>query len=262
MKKLMIILQLMSLFLLLDSCQEYEMVQYGEGGEINFMGDYYRGTNKKGPSWSDDVTYLKYEKNFGINKLGDSLLVDTLLIGVKIMGVVADHDRKVVFKVNAPKENALEVIFPEEYYVPADTGRAAFKVLVKRPALHDVAHTADLTFDYTLSDFKAGTLERQIFTLKAEDKVSLELWGATEEEWEGFYGMIFGDYSNTKARFVITAFGCVSLSEWAETNEFYEVLGGNMLYELLEEYKADTSNPPLIDENTGEWIEFPNLFEM
>lgn len=262
MKKLMIILQLLPLFALLQSCQEYDMVQYGEGEEINFMGDYYRGTNKKGPHWVDEVKYLDYEKNFGINKQGDSLWVDTLLIGVKIMGVAADHPRKIVFKVNPPKENALEVILPEECYMPADTGMASFKILVKRPATHNATYTTDLTFDYDHSDFRAGTAERQIFKLKAMDKVTMELWGTTEEEWMDYYGMFFGDYSDTKARFIITKFGCLSLSEWTMTNQFMEVVYGNLLYSLLEEYKADPSNSPLIDENTGEWIEFPDLSEM
>ena len=72
-----------SIFLILAlaiySCQEYEMVQYGTGQQINFMGDYYLGQNKE-PYWEDDTAYLHYEVNFGINPLGDSLRVDTVLI--------------------------------------------------------------------------------------------------------------------------------------------------------------------------------------
>ena len=45
-------------------------------------------------------------------------------------------------------------------------------------------------------------------------------------------------------------------------DSFFEALMGNVLYESLEEYKADPANPPLLDENTGEWIEFPDLSEM
>lgn len=43
MKSLVITLQVLIMFLFLQSCEKYEMVQYGEGNEINFMADYYLG---------------------------------------------------------------------------------------------------------------------------------------------------------------------------------------------------------------------------
>ena len=62
---------------------------------------------------------------------------------------------------------------------------------------------------------------------------------------------------------MITMLGCVSFMDWYYNEDsFFEALMGNVLYESLEEYKADSSNPPLLDENTGEWIEFPDLSEM
>ena len=109
MKKIGIVIFLMLALAVLYSCQEYEMVQYGAGQQINFMGDYYLGQNKE-PYWEDDTAYLHYEVNFGINPLGDSLRVDTVLIGVKISGAMVDYPRKVVFKTDAPDENALEVL--------------------------------------------------------------------------------------------------------------------------------------------------------
>ena len=260
MKKIIYVIVVSWVTLFWQACEKYEMVQYGEGGEINFMGDYYRGQKTK-PWWVDEVQYLNYEKNFGLNTLGDSLIFDTLQIGVKVMGIPVNHPRKVVFTTRAPKQHALEVIFPEEYYVPADTGVAVFKVLVKRPAERNAVYTADLVFDYARSDFKAGTDERQVFPLKARDEVTMELWGITEEEWE-YYGIFFGDYSETKARFLITAFGCVSFNDWTMEDEFMDIVFGNTLYDMLEEYKSDPSNPPLIDEHTGEWIEFPDLSEI
>ena len=250
--------------LLYCSCKEYEMVDYGEGGEINFMGDYYRGQRAK-PWWVDEVKYLNYEKNFGINLMGDSLKVDTLVLGVKIMGTTTPYDRKVVLTVNPPAKHALEVIFPEEYIVPADTGMATFKVLVKRPPVHDTVYTTEVVFDYEHSDFKRGTEERQAFKLEARDVVSMELWKVTEEEW--YVGddytpfMLLGDYSNTKTRFIITLLNCPDFSKWYDSDEFWEALMSNLLYDALEEYKSNAGNPPLLDENTGEWIEFPNMYE-
>ena len=68
--------------------------------------------------------------------------------------------------------------------------------------------------------------------------------------------MYFGDYSETKARYLITKYGGTSLNEWMMTNQFYE------FYTDLEAYKADPANRPLIDENTGEWIEIPDISEL
>lgn len=147
MKNMAIILQVLITLLFLQSCEEYEMVQYGEGNEINFMADYYLGKEKK-PYWVDETEYLHYETNFGINPRGDSLLLDTLLVGVKISGVPADHPRKVAFTTKKLGDNTLEIVCPEEYYVPADTGVAVFKVLIKRPEKRNTEYSAYLTFDY------------------------------------------------------------------------------------------------------------------
>lgn len=258
MRKITIIWQFITLLLLLQGCEKYEMVEYGEGGEINFRGRYLNGSKYY---WSDDEKYLEWKKNFGMDTQGDSLLFDTMIVGVKIMGVTAGHPRKVVLKSNPPKENALEVIFPEEYYVAADTGVAAFEVVVKRPATRSATYTTELVFDYAQSDFKAGTEERQVFKLEAEDRVSLELWGIDAEFWEYGVADYFGPWSETKMRYMITLFGCTDFMSWMKEVSFSEALFGNTLYETLEEYKSDPSNPPLLDENTGEWIEFPDLSE-
>lgn len=258
MKNILYTAVLMLLFL--GSCEEYEMVDYGEGGEINFMGDYYRGERAK-PYWVDEVKYLDYEKNFGVNKQGDSLRYDTINIGVKIMGTKTATPRRVVLTTRGPKENALEVIFPEEYYVPADTGVAVFKVVVKRPASRNVVWTTRLVFDYEHSDFRAGTAERQEFLLKAEDKVSLELWGMSQEEWDSEPVEFFGEWSETKMRFMMTLLGCYKFQEWFWSDECIESFYDNTLYNALEEYKSDPANPPLLDEH-GEWIGFPNLEEL
>lgn len=252
MKNRTIIFQLFALFVLLQGCEKYEMVHYDKGERINFMGDRYLALENN-PFWDDDPSCLHYEKNFGINPLGDSLLMDTVLIGVKISGPVTAYPRKVVFTTKAPEQNALEVVFPEEYYVPADTGAVVFRILLKRPATRNEEYAADLTFDYEKSDFQPGTVERQFFKLKAENTVSLALWGTTEKEWNEYYSLFFGVYSETKARYLITKYGATDLRKW----QYDAILRSNGFYRDLEAYKADPANPPLIDENTGEWIEIP-----
>ena len=53
-----------------------------------------------------------------------------------------------------------------------------------------------------------------------------------------------------------------TLNEWMMTNQFYDILLSNGFYTDLEAYKADPANRPLIDENTGEWIEIPDISEL
>ena len=47
--------------------------------------------------------------------------------------------------------------------------------------------------------------------------------------------------------------------EWTMTNEFYDLYLTNGFYIDFENYKSNPNNSPLIDEQTGEWIEFPDL---
>ena len=71
--------------------------------------------------------------------------------------------------------------------------------------------------------------------------------------------MYFGDYSETKARYLITKYGGTSLNEWMMTNQFYDILFVHAKIANLEAYKADPANRPLIDENTGESVSYTHL---
>lgn len=253
MRKLLIYLLLgMVSIVWFSGCERYEIIQYGEEGQINFM-----GKDKYG--WTDDTAYLHYDRNFAINSQGDSLLVDTVSIGVKISGTMKDYVRKVMFNVEHPGEYALEVMFPEEYYVDADTGTAVFTIFLKRPVKQGKVYTAELIFDYDGSDFEAGTWERQVFRLSAQDSVSLELWGTTEEEWADYYKDHLGDYSATKVRYLITKYHKTSIEEWSGSTQYAELRKQNAFYLDYEAYRATPGYVPLLDEKTGREIEFPNL---
>ena len=141
--------------------------------------------------------------------------------------------------------------------MPADTGMTSFQVYVKRPAKKNQEYKAKLVFDYDQCDFEPGTLERQAFNLTCQDKVTMELWGISQVEWDEYYCMYFGDWSDAKARFIITTVGATSLPKWESSYEFFD----DYLYllEVFEEYKSDPTNPPLLDDN-GEWISFPDIF--
>lgn len=250
MKKLIVILQLITLFVFLQGCDKYEMIKYDVGDRVNFM-----GFDERGNAW-DDVAYLKWDGNFGVNSQGDSLKIDTVKIGVKISGEMADHPRKVAFKVKNISEERIDVILRDDYVIPADTGIASFQIYVKRPVKRDVEYKAELLFDYENSDFGAGTSERQAFSLTCQDKVTMEAWGTSQIEWDGYYCMYFGEWSDTKVRFIITTVGATSLPKWEASNDFY----GDYFYLLdeFEKYKSDPTNPPLLDDN-GEWISFPEF---
>ena len=177
------ILYMMIVALCFAACEEYEMIQYGKGARINFMGDINwasPGTSSS-PLWSDDAT-LKYTFNFGINAIGENLLYDTLQVGVKIMGDVVSQPRKVTLMAKSSGENILNVIFPDEYYVGADTTAAVFRIVIERPANRGVEYNAELLFNYENSAFEEGSEERQVVQLIISDCVSKELWGVDDRD--------------------------------------------------------------------------------
>lgn len=254
--KRLIILQLIALFVFLQGCDKYEMIKYDVGDRLNFMGDYYWGKGEK-TYWVDETQYLYHEINFGINSQGDSLLIDTVEVGVKLLGETVNCPRKVALKLENVTGEGIEVLFEDNYVMPADTGMTSFQVYVKRPVKKNQEYKAKLVFDYDQCDFEPGTLERQAFNLTCQDKVTMELWGISQVEWDEYYCMYFGDWSDTKARFIITTVGATSLPKWESSYEFFD----DYLYllEVFEEYKSDPANPPLLDDN-GEWISFPDIF--
>ena len=42
----------------------------------------------------------------------------------------------------------------------------------------------------------------------------MELWGITQEDWEYEPVFFFGEWSETKMRYMITMLGCVSFMNW------------------------------------------------
>ena len=83
------------------------------------------------------------------------------------------------------------------------------------------------------------------------------MWYLLWEVNETYFNFYFGDWSETKARFMITVTGAVSFSKWVASARFEQDYFH--LLDEFERYKADPSNPPLLDDN-GQWIAFPELF--
>lgn len=245
MKKIYPILMLIAGFFL-SGCSEYQMKTYETNGRINFT-----ATNEYGQE-TDRVEDLVYEKNFGT--MPPARLYDTMVIEVKVQGNITDYPRKVAFKVE-PENSGIEVVSPEEYYVPADAYKAAFKVLVKRVELLDTVLEAQLTFDYAHSDFQAGTDERQQYALTCYDVITIDLVNMSMVYWNYFYKRYLGTWSNVKARFIIQTLGVTDFLAWRP----YIQSDAVVLKKALEEYKADSANPPLYDETQlpeKVWISF------
>ena len=199
----------------LSGCSEYQMKIYETNDRINFT-----ATNEYGQE-TDRIEDLVYEKNFGT--MPPAQLYDTMVI--------------------------------EEYYVPADAYKAAFKVLVKRVELLDTVLEAKLTFDYARSDFQAGTVERQQYRLTCYDVITIDLVNMSMVYWNYFYKRYLGTWSNVKARFIIQTLGVTDFLEWRP----YIQSDAVVLKKALEEYKANPANSPLYDETRLPekiWISF------
>ena len=245
MKKIYLILILMAGFFL-SGCSEYQMKIYETNDRINFT-----ATNEYGQE-TDRIEDLVYEKNFGT--MPPAQLYDTMVIEVKVQGNITDYSRKIAFKVE-PENGGIEVVCPEEYYVPADAYKAAFKVLVKRVELLDTVLEAKLTFDYARSDFQAGTVERQQYRLTCYDVITIDLVNMSMVYWNYFYKRYLGTWSNVKARFIIQTLGVTDFLEWRP----YIQSDAVVLKKALEEYKANPANSPLYDETRLPekiWISF------
>ncbi len=227
-------------------CDKYEMIKYESTDRLNFTGYDEWGQP------SDDDGLLVWDGNFGINSQGDSLFIDTVRVGMKVSGERAAYARKVFLKVKNVSDELLDVFFRDDYVIAADSGRADFEIYVKRPTKRNLEYEAEVSIDYEKSDFEAGTVERQVFKLKCRDVVTQELWNVNS-----LFDYLFGEWSETKARFMITTIGMTSFSDWYSSatfdQDYYKLL------DTFEAYKNDPSNPPLLDDK-GEWISFPSLF--
>lgn len=234
--------------LLLTGCSEYKIKNYDLPDRVNFITEDNYGQE------SVDPEDMVWERNFGVNPLGDRLQVDTLSVWVKAQGNIADRARKVVFKVE-PEGCGIEIEPLGEYVLPAGEYKCAVKLLVKRPVLRDTLLVGKLTFDYERSDFQAGVDEQQYFTLKCSDIVNMETLNTYDMGWMWGPGMDLGSWSNTKARFIINVLGITDFGSWWWVSP-EEI---DALTEALEAYKADPTNPPLYDETLlpeEVWISF------
>ncbi len=233
--------------LFLAGCSEYEMKNYELFDRINFIAENNYGE-------STDPEDMVWERNFGVNPLGDRLKADTLFVTVKAQGNISDRPRKIAFKI-LPEDCGIEIESLEEYVLPAEEYQGKYALLVKRPSVQDSVLEGRLTFDYAQSDFQAGVDEQQYFTLKCSDIVNMDVLNTYDMGWTYGPGMDLGSWSNTKARFIINVLGITDFGNWWWVSPQEKTA----LSDALEAYKANPDNPPLYDETKfpeKEWISF------
>ena len=241
--------------LLLAGCREAEMIRYEENGRLNVYGwydSYFVGSDR---GEDDAETSRRYSVNFS----NMDAEVDTLVLGVKVMGIPSDYDRRVSFRF-VPAEGSEPVEITEapelEYVVPAGQPKAVLKYLVHRTPLGKEL-TGWWTLDFENSDFEPGAEGKDTFRVTAENFITLASLGVTESEWNFFTGfsVLFG-FSHTKAQFIID-FGITNFPWWLST--WGPLFDCADLQAALDEYRRDPDNPPLYDETkfpAQEWIYF------
>lgn len=239
-------ISLILIILLGAGCSEYEMKEYDLMDRINFivMDDWGQV--------STDPEDMVWKGNFGMTMAAK----DTLRVIVRAQGNISDKDRRVAFKV-VPEGCGIEVESMGEYVLPAGEYECELKLLVNRPALQDTVFEGQLTFDYVKSDFLAGVDEQQYYTLECSDIFDQAIIDASMMWWDFVQVYDLGSWSAAKTRFITLVLG-FTVTDW---NGWFWVSPEQKekLVQALEEYKANSENPPLYDETKFPeqvWISF------
>ncbi|MCL2560857.1 MAG: DUF4843 domain-containing protein [Rikenellaceae bacterium] len=252
-----IIYSILAVALLFAGCSEAEMIRYETNGRLNVYGWYDRQFVGSDMGEDDAETSRRYSVDFG-HVDGN---VDTLFVGVRIMGVPSDYDRRVSFKF-VPAEGSETIDISEapelEYIVPAGASKAVLKYLI-----HETPSGKELMGwwmpDFENSDFEPGAEGKDTFRVSARNyNLTLASLGVTEAQWNMFtgFGLLFG-FSHTKAQFIID-FGITDFVRWLVW-EWGPLSDCFALQAALDEYRRDPNNPPLYDETKFpalEWIYF------
>lgn len=177
----------------------------------------------------------------------NTLLQDTVLINCTIMGRSSNSDRQISFVArdsSSAKANYHYKLLPG--VVKANAFTTVIPVVVyRRPGLKD--STLHVVFDIKNSEsLKAGYPNRLRYKISLNDKLG------KPTNWETYWKNYFGEYSEVKFRFLISATGRQSWNGSALPGDL-AYLNGQARYALL---IYNQSNPPLKDE-FGNLVFFP-----
>lgn len=232
----------------LSSCHEAKMIEYSDIPRISFIGSDNRGND------SYEATTLGASTNFGLSLKGDTLQCDTLQVIVRLMGDVAINPLEVYLSSEATGDaEQPEFVFFNPYVIKDSAYRAVLKVGVNRPAERNKEYKANLIFDFDKSDVASGLDSLLRYPVTVTDEVNWEILQITEEDWEYYIAPYFGPYSDTKARFMITAMKTTNFSTLTYSWMVYRYLA--MCQAALDHYNEVNPGNPLKDEN-GNLITF------
>ncbi|WP_443939207.1 DUF4843 domain-containing protein [Pedobacter sp. MW01-1-1] len=176
-----------------------------------------------------------------------TLLADTVKIGVTLLGKAAPVDRSITFVArdsSSAKANYHYKLLPA--VVKANAFTAEIPVVVyRKPGLRD--STVHVVFDIKDNEeLKVGYRDRLRYKITLNDKLG------KPTNWETYWKNHFGDYSEVKFRFLITATGRQNWNGSALPGDL-AYLNGQARYALL---IYNQNNPPLTDE-FGNAVFFP-----
>lgn len=172
---------------------------------------------------------------------------------IKLIGVAADYDREVVLKVAEEQTTAESAMysFNTTVVVPAGEVVAPCDITLNRSAkLQDSTYRLKIVVTDE-GEITSGVDEWNQLTIIFSDQL------VKPTNWDEFLAPFFGEYSETKYRFIISTTGITEFTygqeggmTWGEMYNYSVTLAN-----ALEEYNA-THNEPLKDSETGKLITF------
>lgn len=234
---------------LITACKKSELTRYTQPDMIYFYKDYYNADK-------DSTVY-----SFAIKP--NALLVDTVKIPLRIMGLATGTDRSVNIQVVADSSTAL----PEQYallptIVKAGAYTANVQLLVKRAPALKTNDVRVLLAIGTSDDFLPGVYNSAASASRGGGSqrypVRINDFLTKPSNWDSFIATYFGVYSQVKYKLVIDVTGrtqfLISGDDAVTTSQmtYFKIKCRNYLADL-----NTASGTKLKDEN-GTEITFPN----
>lgn len=181
----------------------------------------------------------------------DSLMVDTINIPVRIIGLAASKERKVILSAIPDSSNAVAgsdyQLLP--YYIPAGAYTANLPVVVKRSAIMKTKGVTVLLNIMPSPDFLPGVPNSaggsKIAGGTTRYLIRINDYLTKPANWDSWLVYFFGNYSAVKYKLVIEATGLAIFPSDLPYG-IYAVYS-TLCKQKLADYEAE--NGPLIDEN-------------
>jgi hypothetical protein len=233
---------------LVTACKKSNLTSYTQPDMIYVYKDFYN-TNK------DSATY-----SFAIKQ--NSLMTDTILVPLRIMGNARDKDRTVAIQTIPGSTTATSkqyTILPT--IVKAGLFTTDIPVLVNRTPEMKIREVRILLAITASADFLPGVPNTTATTSRpggaTQYLIKINDFLTEPSNWESLLSTYFGAYSQVKYKFIIDVTGRTEFpitgQDMVSPSQF--LFYKKLCREALETY--NTANGPLIDES-GMLVTFPN----